>query len=210
VIKAIIFDFDGVIVDSVDLKTEAFKELYKDYNKQILKSIVAHHNQNGGMSRYEKFKFYHEKYLNKRITNLELNRLGKQFSRIVENKIIKTKYIKGSFEYISENYKKYKLFISSGTPENELRRICKKRNISKYFHKIYGSPNSKVKHIKNVIEYTKVLKKEIIYIGDSKNDYDAANKMNVNFIGLGKNFQKNGKNKIINIKNCFDLYKIIK
>ncbi|GAF78578.1 unnamed protein product, partial [marine sediment metagenome] len=30
-IKAIIFDFDGVIVESSDIKTEAFRELFQDY-----------------------------------------------------------------------------------------------------------------------------------------------------------------------------------
>ena len=34
-IRAIIFDFDGVIVDSVGLKSEAFYEIYSKYGSNI-------------------------------------------------------------------------------------------------------------------------------------------------------------------------------
>ena len=58
-IKAIIFDYDGVIAESVNVKTEAFAEMYKPYGESILKKVVSHHEANGGISRFEKFRIYH-------------------------------------------------------------------------------------------------------------------------------------------------------
>ena len=62
-IKGVIFDFDGVIVQSLEAKSEAFRMLYNEYGNDIAKKVVKHHQKNGGISRYEKFKHYHKKYL---------------------------------------------------------------------------------------------------------------------------------------------------
>ena len=51
-IKAIIFDFDGVIVESLDIKTGAFKKLYEVFSEEIATKVVNHHLINGGISRY--------------------------------------------------------------------------------------------------------------------------------------------------------------
>ena len=53
-IKAIIFDFDGVIVESINVKKEAFEKLYQKYGDEIVYKVIAHHMANGGMSRFEK------------------------------------------------------------------------------------------------------------------------------------------------------------
>ena len=56
-IRAIIFDFDGVIVDSVDVKGLAFAEIYSKYGGGIAEKVLSHHRSNGGMSRKVKFKY---------------------------------------------------------------------------------------------------------------------------------------------------------
>ena len=66
-IKVIIFDFDGVLVESVNIKTEAFAEIYRPYGKLIERKVVNHHLANGGVSRYEKFVLYHNKFLGLKI-----------------------------------------------------------------------------------------------------------------------------------------------
>ncbi|EJT2953629.1 HAD hydrolase-like protein, partial [Campylobacter coli] len=42
-IKNIIFDFDGVILDSVELKTQAFAELFKEFPKNKVQELVKYH-----------------------------------------------------------------------------------------------------------------------------------------------------------------------
>ena len=53
----IIFDFDGVITDSVNIKKEAFAELYSKYGSRIQKKVVNHHLEHGGISRFDKIKY---------------------------------------------------------------------------------------------------------------------------------------------------------
>ena len=59
-IKNIFFDFDGVIAESVSAKTDAFEEMYLPYGKDIAAKVVEYHKLHGGVSRYEKFKYFHK------------------------------------------------------------------------------------------------------------------------------------------------------
>ena len=52
-IDAVIFDFDGTICDSLQVKEEAFGELYREYGKKISHK-VDFHRENLGVPR-EKF-----------------------------------------------------------------------------------------------------------------------------------------------------------
>ena len=87
-----VFDLDGVILESIDCKTRAFKDLYKNYGKEIQEKVERHHLQNGGISRFEKIKFYHKKYLNIELTDSEFRKLLDEFSRLSFNQILKSKY----------------------------------------------------------------------------------------------------------------------
>jgi len=181
-IRGIIFDFDGVIAESVQVKTDAFVELYKQYGSNILEKVIKHHEGNGGMSRFEKIKFYHESFLNKTITNNKLTELANQFSGLVVEKVIAAPYVPGALEYIQKSYDRYKLFISTGTPTAEMKKILKGRKIAKYFTDVFGSPDKKEIHINKIINRYKLNVDELIFIGDSSTDYDAGKVTGVEFI----------------------------
>ena len=117
---SIIFDFDGVIAESVNVKTEAFSKMYAKYGSDITEKVVEHHLSHGGISRFEKFKFYHKEYFGIELTNQQHQKLANQFSELVVQKVIAAPYVPGALEFIQNNYKYYDLFISSGTPEDEI------------------------------------------------------------------------------------------
>ena len=71
-LKGVIFDFDGVIAESVQVKTDAFATLYEQYGEYIVTKVIEHHEANGGMSRFEKIRFYHDPYLKKRLAKKKL------------------------------------------------------------------------------------------------------------------------------------------
>ena len=51
--RAIIFDFDGVIVESEEIKTRAFISMYRGYGPAVVEAAVAHHRANGGIDGHE-------------------------------------------------------------------------------------------------------------------------------------------------------------
>ena len=189
-LKGIIFDFDGVIAESVQIKTDAFAELYEPYGKEIVKKVIGHHEANGGISRYEKIKLYHESFLRKAIKKEEILELTNQFSELVLDKIINAPYVPGALEYIQICYEEYKLFISTGTPTEEIKQILRGRKIIQYFTNVYGSPDKKNIHINNILSTYGISSNELIFYGDSKSDFDAAVNANIAFVLIKNSFDK--------------------
>ena len=189
--KGIIFDFDGVIAESVQVKTDAFARLYEDFGSEIVNKVVKHHVANGGMSRFEKIRLYHKSYLNKAITNKENEELANQFSVLVVEKVIDSPYVPGVFKYIQKCYEKYNLFISTGTPTNEMNQILNGRRIAQYFAEVCGSPEKKDEHITKIMSKYNYHADDLIFYGDAKTDINAAKKLNIPFILIKNSFNKN-------------------
>lgn len=187
--KIIILDFDGVILDTVNIKGECFYDIYKKYDENIAQKVLTHHIDNGGMSRFEKFKYYHKKFLNIDLSEKDLKKMCKDFSLISINKILQSKEIPGAIDFIKNNFNKKILYICSAAPKKDLVFILKNLNLIKYFKEIYGSPVAKRDNLIKIIDLNKGTK--ICFIGDSINDYSSSKNLKLNFVGLGDYFKKN-------------------
>ncbi len=181
-IEAIIFDFDGVILESTDIKIKAFRKIYEPYGQEITQKVIDYHLKNGGISRVKKIKYFHKNFLHKQLTNSELNHLATIFSNAVTKEIKTAKLVKGVKSFLENNYKKYNFFISSGTPDEELKTTVKLHQIDKYFIDIFGSPTGKVEHIKNILQKYNLFPQNVCFIGDAPLDKTSANQTNINFI----------------------------
>ena len=208
-VNAIIFDFDGVVLESLNVKTNAFKKLYEPYGSDISKRVVEHHLENGGVSRFDKIKFYHNIFLGEDIDEKKIQKIAQKFSEMVMNEIMKVPFVDGAKQFLEDNYKRYLMFISSATPTNELNFICKQRKIAKYFQGIFGSPDSKSKHISSIMTNYSLNNREIVFIGDSSSDLDAANTHNLTFIARLSGVSNNLVNEKYTLSDLNKLGRII-
>ncbi len=179
--KAIIWDFDGVIKDSVNLKGEAFKKLFEDQKIDIKNKIYKHHNNNGGLSRFEKLQTYLDwsSYENN-IKNLNL--FAKKFSDLVVKEVLNANYIHGIESYLKINHNRQKFFLVTATPEEEILKITKKLEIFDYFKTIIGYPKNKEEAFKFILNKFGINNADFIVIGDSLSEYNAAKKYSLKFI----------------------------
>lgn len=206
--KIIIFDFDGVILNSNYVKTKTFYNLFKSYGKKIANKAVKYHLDYMGVPRQKKFKYIYKNFLKKKINKNILENLNLEFRKKSLKKIYKLNISKYLNNFIKKYYKKYKFFISTGAPRNEIVDLLKKKKIFKKFKKIYGPPAKKYQHI-NLIK--KSNKGDIIFIGDSLEDYRAAKKSRIKFI-LKKhkeNINMFKNKKVIQISNFINFEKKI-
>ena len=188
VISQIIFDCDGVILDSVNIKTNTFAILFEQYGEDVVTAVVKYHLNNGGLSRYEKFRYYFKELLNQELTNSVTEELDHKFNDLSFQSIIKAPFIPGAFEFISQNYKRWSFYVASGTPEKELKQIFNKRGLTKYFKGIFGSPAHKNNLVENIVKETQVSPEHILMIGDSSSDQEAADFTGISFLGIGGNW----------------------
>ena len=211
-IKNIFFDFDGVIAESVSAKTDAFEEIYLPYGKDIAAKVVEYHKLHGGVSRYEKFKYFHKEFLNEVINKEKVDELAIQFSNIVLDKVINSDEVLGANYFIKKYHTKFQFWIITGTPTKEIELIAKKRKLSSFFIGLHGSPNNKRYWTENLIKKYKLNRDEIIFLGDATTDIDAADFSKIHFA-----LRENEENKEIfkdykglRFKDFYQLEKILK
>ena len=181
-LKLIILDFDGVIVESADIKTEAFRKLFSNHPEHV-DEIVEYHKKNAGVNRYEKFEYIYKNILDRPLDKEKKAQLGSRFSALVVDEIKSCPLVPGALEFLEKYSKRVKLFIASSTPEEELRSLVKARNLEGYFRGIYGAPSKKSEITSRIMKEEGVKGKEVLFVGDSTADFAEATKAGVRFIG---------------------------
>jgi phosphoglycolate phosphatase-like HAD superfamily hydrolase len=183
-VSAVIFDFDGVIVESNDIRTEGFRTLLerKRFPADAIEKLIVYHKANGGLSRYHKLRYFYEKIMERQIDEVSLQGLCDEFSSIVKSAVTDAPYVKGAREFLEENGARLAFFLISGSDQEELRDICRARKIDGYFREILGSPVDKKTNLKVLLERHRLPKEKTVFVGDSVNDWEAANAFQVPFV----------------------------
>ena len=183
-IKILIYDFDGVICQSVNIKTEAFRELYKHQSKDKIEKFIDFHYKYGGVSRFKKIEHMETKILKKKKKMKEINDLAMKFSELVKDKVINSDYVDGAAYFIKKNSKLFKQYICTGTPDDEINKIVEGKHITNYFDGVYGSPSTKVEIIERILKQNKIDSDKVVFFGDALTDYKAAMITGCKFIGI--------------------------
>ncbi len=181
---AVFFDFDGVLVDSVDVKTQAFRELYSEHGEVVQDRVAAHHLANGGISRFEKIRFYEEQLIGRTPTDDDVDRLAGRFAEIVVEQVVAAVEIPGAVRTLEYFATRCPLFVVSGTPQDELEQIVSARGWDGYFRELRGSPKPKDHHLIELIQNFSLCAPRCLMIGDAETDRKAASLTGVPFLGV--------------------------
>ncbi|QVY67332.1 HAD family hydrolase [Polaribacter sp. Q13] len=183
-IKNILWDFDGVILDSMKIRDWGFREIFKSFKKVHVDKLLEYHNLNGGLSRYVKIRYFYEEILEKKITEDEVLKYAKYFSILMKKELVNpNNLILDSVNFIKDNYKNYNFHIVSGSDQNELRFLCVQLNLDSCFLSIHGSPTPKKQLVTTLLKDYKYNLEDCCLIGDSINDYEAADYNSIKFYG---------------------------
>ena len=128
---------------------------------------------------------YFSTILKKKDYSKDLDEAINVYSDIVKIDLEKSD-ITPNLSQLKKKYKKQNWLVVSGSNQNELQQVFKKRKIDKYFDSgIYGSPKDKIT-ILNELRSASTLKKKTIYFGDSLYDYECSKKCNIDFCFVSK------------------------
>ena len=176
----LIFDCDGVILDSNKIKTNAFYNTALPYGEDAAEALVNFHERNGGISRYVKFEYFLEKILGLKVEPKKINKLLNSFVSEIKEELILCQISPG-LEELRKNSDSNWLIVSGGD-QQELRYIFSERNLTKNFNcGIFGSPETKEVILSREIHNGNI-KFPALFIGDSKYDHRAAKATNIDFI----------------------------
>jgi len=183
--RVLFFDFDGVIKDSVEVKGEAFYQLFEPFGFEIAALIRAHHLQHGGISRFEKIPQY-LKWCGLNHGADIVEEYSNRFSQLVVERVVQSPWVPGVENYLRTNPFSQLFFLVSATPVDELRGILQRLNLLEVFIGVDGAPLKKGDAIRMALDRFCLDPSVCLMIGDARNDYDAALQNGIRFL-LRKN-----------------------
>jgi HAD superfamily hydrolase (TIGR01549 family) len=188
-IRVIALDCDGVLLDSVAVKTRAFASIFAAYGPEAVDFVVAHHLANGGVSRYEKFRHFFACRLGRGITAEEMGDLDRRFTEAALAAVCAAPMIPGAREFLEQGRAVWPLYVASGAPEHELLFIFERLGLTRFFRAIYGSPRKKAESLARIVAECRAscgaAPEEVLMVGDSGTDLEAAANVGTRFLGIG-------------------------
>lgn len=184
-IRAIICDFDGVLLESAHLKTRAFARLFESMAPAQVPAILAYHKAHMGMSRYVKFRYIYEHIIGQPLAPEQEQALGRRFSALVHDELLRVPLVAGAREFLEDVRRsaRYEVFVASGTPEEELRDIATARGLFAYAREWHGAPKTKPEITRDILTRHHFRPDEVVWLGDATSDRIAAEETGVTFIG---------------------------
>ncbi|MDD4937983.1 MAG: HAD family hydrolase [Candidatus Shapirobacteria bacterium] len=168
--KIILFDFDGVIVESIQLALKINQEMFTNLQLSDMQRWAEGDVYNSklleGVDSVKQEEYYFSQY-SKRLTTLMP--------------------VKGIEEILKEiKAMKYKMIIVSGSSEASIWEFLKKYKLDNFFEEVMAVETSKSKKekFKMVFEKYKIKAKETVMITDTVGDLKDANETEIKSIGV--------------------------
>jgi len=186
-IKAIVFDFDGTLIDSNQLKYDAYYKLFPsdDFHKRIITEVLG--------EIFEESRYAILKEIMRRVNSITGNEyeldnrvleLATEYNVIVVDGAKRCREKTGAKEVLESLSKRYNLYLNSTTPETSLKDIVKHRKWENYFCDIFGYPNDKTSVLFDIIKRESINQDELLVVGDGKSDRDSANSVKCGFFQI--------------------------
>jgi len=179
--RVIFWDFDGVIKESVDVKTQAYITLFQHFGVEFADRVREHHESHGGLSRFEKLPLYLH-WAGEVSSPLLVQQYCDQFSLLVVDKVINSPWVPGVEEYIRGNIHQQLFVLVSATPQQELDRILTALNLNECFAFVFGAPVDKKDAVNHFLETSDFEPTDCLMIGDAREDQQSAQANGVSFL----------------------------
>lgn len=178
-IRACALDFDGVVLESVGVKLEAFRKLFSTYPNSA--EIVRYLEANNGLDRYTKFRRIWTEMLGRDYTPAVETKLDGDFSAMVLEAVLACPFVPGAEDFLRAPG--LPLFVVSAMPLRELEIIVARRGLASRFKALYGSPGKKADQLRDILSREGLKPDELLFVGDAENDRKAAREAGVPFVG---------------------------
>lgn len=180
--QTLVFDCDGVILNSNNVKTQAFYKAALPYGKSAAQALVTYHVNNGGVSRYKKFEFFLRDIIGQNSADsVVLAGLLECYAESVWQGLLDCEVAEGLHQLREQSINSRWLIVSGGDQE-ELRKIFSERNLDHFFDGgIFGSPDNKDVILAREFERNNLMRPGVFF-GDSQYDFESAKRSGLDFV----------------------------
>ena len=215
--KTIVFDCDGVVLNSNQTKIDAYFTVAKRMGgtDEQAQALVHHHVTKGSFPRNGKIEYYLKEIVKQAATEELIQQYLAAFEDILDETLMQCE-IAPDLMRVKRATPEAAWMLLSGGDQAELRRVFPRRNIQNYnlaqlFEAgIFGGPDTKDQVLAREIDKGNI-QLPALFIGDSKYDYQAATHAGLDFVFLSdwtevKDWREFcAENNIVNYKNMGDM-----
>ena len=179
--KCLIFDFDGVLIESEAIKEDGFHYLFRGFPDKKA-AVSAYLSENPSIPRTIRIPALYRIVCGRELDEQTMTSLSNQFSAYVHDRVRECPEILGARDLLETLHGTRPIYVSSATPEPELLAICEDRSFSQYLDGIYGAPVTKPEHIAAICQKHDISPSDCLFIGDSPADHKAAQAAGTQFL----------------------------
>lgn len=216
-IKAIVFDWDGTVVNTMQHKKYNASVIFAEHYGVAAEKIILSYEKYSGVSRKELFDLIARENIGRALSHIEFNKLTSEFTlRNIDsykrNKVFDERNRRVLLWLKAQGYL---LFVSSSAVSREIEKLAELLDIKGYFQEILGSSDNfrKGKDHVDFIKKTYNLKvSEIAFVGDEKADMRLAGRLGLMCVGIVNGKSESALDKEFAdyvIKNLSDLKEIL-
>ena len=182
-VQAVILDFDGVVVESLDVKLQAFLRLAESYGAEVLAAARRRNPFGKGITRSIAIRRFFAEELGRDLAPAEADGLVRRFGDLVEEAVVRAPLVPGVREFIETQARRLVLFVVSSTPEEELARIVAARGLAPFFREVRGFPPAKPENVMALLSRWGIAPSTAVLVGDTAEDQRAAVAAGIRFVG---------------------------
>lgn len=182
--EVMIFDFDGTLVVSNDIKWQAFEAVFQDFPER-LPEILRYCRGANHTVRGAKFRHVYEEILHRPYTQQIDAALHQTFDALTTAAIVDAPEIPGAGQFLSSLRGHKTTGVLSSTPHDVLITILERRGWRQYFDIVQGAPNDKAVWLGAYARAQGLSRDAAVFFGDTPEDRLAAERAAWDFINVG-------------------------
>ncbi len=180
----VVLDCDGVILDANEMKTEAFAAVLSAYPQPVVADFLSYQRGAFGRSRFKLLGDFFDRFLRQPVTEATMTNLLDDFGRICVREYLRVPMTESAEEFLRQASPLHRLYVASGSKQEELRLVFEQRRLRAYFKDVLGSPTPKTELLADIV--AREAGRRAVFVGDAHADWDAAQANGVEFVFMGK------------------------
>lgn len=182
-IDLVVFDCDGVLLDSMSAKIKAFESwvpaAYAEYKPAFMQMIM----HGFGTSRERHIESFYRKIVGTEPEPGFLQKEVERFTEICEPLCARAGWRAGSKAFVMRCVEAgVRRYVLSGTPQKQLEAMLQANGGRAFFDQILGSPPAKPEGMEHILVETGVGAERTVFIGDADADRLAAAHVRAHFV----------------------------
>jgi phosphoglycolate phosphatase-like HAD superfamily hydrolase len=173
-----------VILQSAELKTRAFADVYEGEDPRKLADIIAYVDAHGGVSRHAKFAHIERAIFQRSGAPDAVARLAAKFRARVFDAVLACDLVPGAQALLERSAPALDLHVISGTPHDELIEIVERRGLRRHFASVRGAPPGKREAFARVLAERGYTPGEVLAVGDALTEFEAATDLGLPFLAI--------------------------